>query len=376
MKRICGGGLVLLVILAVAGCRGASVEIRKQDSYTEAARGGVTIVVRNNSSRPLALLSVTVAVGELRMQRAFVRFPAVAYAPEKGEAVTVFAEGVEDIAHAAREPLRYSRRLGNSSGALLERMLMPGDEVKVTMDFTPYPHLGDRVTATAELIHVGEVYKQQKRMAASQNVVREGPSGEKTPYIETTITTVYGHMEYPLGSGPYLMTMEDYESNRRCRADARARLDIKPLEFTFAEAAGKAGFVPDRYGYFHAGGMWLFYHGGETWFVSPDVVEHYPGSYEYMAAAVMDGREMIAVEIHDEIAEGACPLLSLLFEAGYAVGKTTVHAPGHGRNAWHLSKDGSALLGHIRIKYGDLLRFARDLDGWGYRADGKLLRKK
>jgi hypothetical protein len=376
MKRICGGGLVLLVILAVAGCRGAGVEIRKQDSYTEAARGGMTIVVRNNSRRPLALLSVTVAVGELRMQRAFVTFPAVAYAPEKGEAVTVFAEGVEEIGPAAITPRTYRKWHGTDSAVLLERMLMPGDEVEVTMDFTPCPHLGDRVTATAELIYVGEVYKQQKRMAASQNVVREGPSGEETPFVETTITTVYERMEYPLGSGSYLMTREDYDSNRRCRADARARLDIEPLEFTFAAAAGKAGFVPDCYEYFHVGGMWLFYCGDETWFVSPDVVEHYPGSYEYMAAAVMDGREMTAVEIHDEIAEGACPLLSLLFEAGYAVGKTTVHAPGHGRNAWHLSKDGSALLGHIRIKYGDLLQFARDLDAWGYRANGNVLERK
>ena len=116
--------------------------------------GGVTIVVRNNSSRPLALLSVTVAVGELRMQRAFVTFPAVAYAPEKGEAVTVFAEGVEDIGPAAITPRTYREWHGADSAVLLERMLMPGDEVEVTIPFIPYPHLGEGVHATAKLMRV------------------------------------------------------------------------------------------------------------------------------------------------------------------------------------------------------------------------------
>lgn len=359
----------MLLVASAAGCRGVSVGIVKQDSYAEASPGSVEIVVRNNSRHPLALLSVTLAVGELRMQRAFAAFPRVIYDAAKGEAATAVAEGVEEIGPAARMPARYSRRLGNSSGVLLEHMLMPGDEIRVTMPFTPYPHLGGRVTAAVELIRVGQVYKQKDRMTASQNVAR----GDAV-FIETTTTTIYGRMRRPLGSGQYLMTQEDYDANGRVVARGSTSIAIKPLAFTFTDAARKAGFEPERYLYFRVGGMWLFFGDGHTWFVSPDAVERYAGDYQYFACALERGDEMIEVGLYDEIAEGGCPLLTLLLEGGYTGVRSIVHEPGAGRDAWHLSKSMDSLRGYIRIK--DLLQFARDLDRRGYRADGDSLRKK
>ncbi len=376
MKRLCVIFLVVFTALVAVGCRGVDLGIRQQETYAEAAPGEITVVVRNDSRNPLGLLAVTLAVGELRMQRSFATVLQVAYDPEKGEAVTVSAQSQKDITQSPGTPRRHFEWRGDSSGVLLEHMLMPGDEVEVTVPFTPYPHLGDRVTATAELIRVGEVYKRQKRMVATQKVEREGPDGVKRSFVEKTTTTIYVHMNYPVGSGAYLIRREDYDSRRRVAVDAKTSLDIRPLGFTFAAAVEKAGFEPDGYRYFHAGGMWLFCHDEETWFVSPDVLEHYPGDYRRIADALEHGDDMVRVEIRDEISRGACPLLSLLYEAGYARSKSIEQRSDLKEEAWNLSGSLNTIDGYIRIKDKNLLQFARCLEEWGYRADGGLLRKR
>jgi hypothetical protein len=303
-------------------------------------------------------------------------FPNVAFDIEKGEAATAFVEGVEDIGPAAAMPLKYVQWVGKSEGVLIEHILLPGDEITVKFDVTPYPATGNSVRATAELIPVGEAYKPARTTHTTQNVVRKDPSGNPTPFIETTTTTYYERMRYPLGPGQYLISRESFDAAGRVTASGSARIDIMPLPFTLADARRKAALEPQDFMYFHPGNVWLFYKDGVTTFVSKDVREDHPGDYLILARTMGKSGESVNVDVFDEIKDATAPLLGLLFDAGYTKGKAATRLPMADENAWNLSKAMDSLSGKIGIKDGNLLQFARDLDKWGYRADGTRIRKK
>jgi predicted RecA/RadA family phage recombinase len=352
------------------------VKIDKADSYTEASPGSVTVVIKNNTNRPVGLVSVQLAVGELRLEKTFTNFPKVTYDENAGQATTVFAEGVEDIGPEARMPLKYVQWVGPSDGVLIERVLLPGDEMTVPFDVTPYPKMGDRAAATAELIVLGECYKRTHGSHTTQNVTRPDPGGNPTPFIETTTTEYFERMRRPLGMGEYLITREAFDENPRVTAKGKTRLTIEPLPFTLAAAVKKAGFEPERFFYFHPGNIWLFCKDKATTFVSADVLETHPGDYLILAGAFEKNGNKAEVEVFDEIKNGTAPLLGCLFDGGYTSSKTGIREPGAAEGVWHLSKAMDSLKGFVTIKEGNLLRLARDLDGWGYRVDGARIAKK
>lgn len=365
--------LVAILIALAPGCAAVTATIQKADSYTEATPATVTVLLKNNSDRPLGLLSVKLAVGELRIPQDFCAYPRVAYDAEKGEARTAFVEGVEDIGPAAMMPLKYINEVGQSDAVIIPRILMPGDEITVDFNVTLYPKRGNKTAATAELIEIADCYKRATSTTTTQNVTRPDPGGNPAPFIETTITTYYQHMPKPLDPGEYLITKDAFDSNPRVTASASTTLNIVPLPFTLTDAETTARFSPDDFLYFHPGNIWLFYKDGVTTFVAKDTLESHPGNYILLAESLEKNGETAEVEIFDEIKDGSSPLLYSLADAGY-----TTFAQSRGGGAigkWQPSKAMDSLSGPVTIKGGNLLQFARDLDKWGYRADGAQIRK-